>query len=367
MIKYNTLYHKDNKGKIRVWWMEREGNKYRTVAGIEDGNLVTSEWKVVYGKNIGKINETNDEQQADAEVIALYQKKIDRKYFESKDDITEDGKKIIEPMLAETYEGWDDKWKYAYSQPKLDGMRCIATKDGLFTRKGKLILSCPHIEMALFSYFVLNPNMILDGELYNHDLRDDFNELMSVLRKTKPKLEDIEKSREIAQYHIYDCITEEKLNFYDRMSVISDLTTSIKNPCIVQVPTCVNTSKGELDERYDQYLELGYEGQMIRHDTPYEHKRTKNLLKRKEFITEEFEVLRVLEGQGNWAGYAKSIEGVTEDGVIFNAGIRGNRDFNKKLLSRKIKLATVRYQQKTPDGNLRFPVAIDFFENIRED
>ena len=52
-------------------------------------------------------------------------------------------------------------------------------------------------------------------------------------------------------------------------------------------------------------LEAGYEGQMIRKDAPYECKRSKNLLKRKEFITEEFKVVKVVEGQGAWTGYVK--------------------------------------------------------------
>ena len=45
-MKYPTLYHIDENDNIRVWWMEQEGDKYRTVSGIENGQLVTSEWKL---------------------------------------------------------------------------------------------------------------------------------------------------------------------------------------------------------------------------------------------------------------------------------------------------------------------------------
>ena len=63
----------------------------------------------------------------------------------------------------------------------------------------------------------------------------------------------------------------------------------------------------EIDVMYGEYTQAGYEGQMIRQDAVYENKRSKGLLKRKEFITEEYEVVEVHEGQGNWAGYAKRL------------------------------------------------------------
>ena len=63
----------------------------------------------------------------------------------------------------------------------------------------------------------------------------------------------------------------------------------------------------DIDKMYGEYTEAGYEGQMVRQNTAYECKRSKNLLKRKEFITEEFEVVNVEEGNGNWSGYAKDL------------------------------------------------------------
>ena len=57
------------------------------------------------------------------------------------------------------------------------------------------------------------------------------------------------------------------------------------------VPTTFCYNQDELDELYSSYMTDGYEGQMIRLDEKYENKRSKYLLKRKEFITEEFEVV----------------------------------------------------------------------------
>ena len=108
---------------------------------------------------------------------------------------------------------------------------------------------------------------------------------------------------------------------------------------------------------------------MIRNNTPYENKRSKNLLKRKEFITEEFDVINVLEGAGTWAGYAKHFELKLGDGRTFKSGVRGTQEILKELLEQKEPptWVTVRYFEKTPDGIPRFPVVIDWGTGERND
>ena len=76
---YKTLYSKDSTGKIRVWSMVQEGNKYHTISGVKDGQLVVSEYTTVEGKNTGKKNETTAEEQAKTEILAKYKKQLDRK------------------------------------------------------------------------------------------------------------------------------------------------------------------------------------------------------------------------------------------------------------------------------------------------
>ena len=72
--------------------------------------------------------------------------------------------KPFRPMLAKTYAG-----NVAFpviAQPKLDGVRCIARKDGLFSRDGNPITTQPHIEAALAPLFAAEPDLVLDGELW---------------------------------------------------------------------------------------------------------------------------------------------------------------------------------------------------------
>jgi DNA ligase-1 len=87
-------------------------------------------------------------------------------------------------------------------QPKLDGVRCVIQAEPwvtneasgydvvAYSRTGKPWLNIDHILFNLKPWFALNPKVILDGELYNHDLRDDFNKIISLVRKTKPTDED---------------------------------------------------------------------------------------------------------------------------------------------------------------------------------
>ena len=160
-----TIYKKTKGGKTQEWTAEVDGCKYRTIAGQSDGKKVTSEWTVCYPKNEGKANATTAEEQALKEAQALRKKKLERDYHEEVGNIEE--KRHFEPMLAEKWEDRKDEIKFPiYSQPKLDGIRCIVKNDGMWTRAGKPIISAPHIFNALEPLFAANPGLIFDGELY---------------------------------------------------------------------------------------------------------------------------------------------------------------------------------------------------------
>ena len=76
-------------------------------------------------------------------------------------------------MLAHKYN--PNKANYpAYIQPKLDGVRCLFTAEGAFSRAGNQFMNVEHIEHDLKPVFNKYPNLILDGELYNHGLKNDF-------------------------------------------------------------------------------------------------------------------------------------------------------------------------------------------------
>lgn len=374
---YEPLYKIDISENIRIWYMELgEGDEsagYRTVSGIRGGNLVTSEWHKCVPKNKGRSNATTMRSQAEKEIKANYTNKKNSGYFEDIDHVNTKTKFV--PMLAHGFE--DEKLgeiQYTenkiYSQPKLDGIRCIARADGLWTRSGKEITSVPHIWEDIKHIFVEHPNLTFDGELYNHSLKSDFNKITSIVRKSKTTQKDIEISKKLIEYHIYDVIDcmDEELSYNDRVKKYYRLLPKSKN--ILTVETYLVMDEEHMNQLYASYIEDGYEGQMLRRNKQYEHKRSHNLIKRKEFKTDEFKVTGIEEGLGNWSGHAKRFILETKDGKPFGSGVRGNQELLKQLFDNptKPKWATIRFFDYTPDGIPRFPVAIDWgFEDLRTD
>jgi DNA ligase-1 len=220
-MKLETIYKKTKTGATQEWTIEVSDNKYRTHSGQCGGQITTNAWTVVYGKNTGKANATTDDEQAMAEAIAKRTKKLESGYFE---DITNiDTKQYFEPMLAAKWEDYKDKLTYPiYSQAKLDGIRCILTKDGMFSRNGKPIISAPHIFDSVKPLFETNPDLIFDGELYADKFANDFNKIVSLVKKTKPTADDLKESKELIEYHIYDLPSSNK-NFVERAFDLADL------------------------------------------------------------------------------------------------------------------------------------------------
>ncbi len=252
--------------------------------------------------------------------------------------------------------------------------RLIAKADGLWTRKGKQYVSVPHIMKELQPFFDKNPEIVFDGELYNHDLKDDFNEIMSLVRKSKPTESDLIQSKEKIQFWIYDLPSE--LPFYDRSYQLAMLLSEYKqqNPdsCLKIVKTILCKNREHLDQMFDHYLENGFEGQMVRIDgIPYENKRVNHLLKRKNSIDQEFKIKRVEEGLGNRSGMAGAIFYEMPDGQEFGTSVCGGNDvckhiWNNKESFEKFGHATVRYFGLTPDGKPRFGRTLFAFEGERD-
>lgn len=359
MLTHPTLYKPDSAGRVRFWFLESEATQYRTVSGLLDGTEVRSGWTTVTAKS-----QATDQDQCTFEIQAKYKHQLDREYHTSIDTIDEPN--FFEPMLAKTYASYPGR---CYAQPKLDGIRCIARAEGLFSRQGQPITAVPHIHAVLAPLFAENPDLILDGELYNHDFREDFGEISSIVRKKKPTAEQLERAAELMQYHVYDLPSHEG-PFGERNEALFNLITDLDCPWIVRVETVHVGSLELLDDLYSEWCGLGFEGQMVRLDGHYEQKRSKQLLKRKEFLTREYRVKEWVEGNGNWAGAAKRATLINDDGSEFGAGVRGKYADLAARLSESVgpdAVATLRFFQLSPDGVPRFPVVIDYHPEGRID
>lgn len=379
ILQHDHLYHKDTKGNLRSWYVEVDGAKYRTVAGLVLGEKVTSEWTTVKGKNIGRSNETSPEVQCLREVVAMYEHKSTRKYARSPDALEE--KDIAFPMLAAKYDPEKSiKWSPTgntidcFTQPKLDGIRCLARlvdgKVTLWSRQGRQHMGLGHIEAALWPTLSVHKDAILDGELYNHSLRSEFNTILSAVRGGHTDL------AAAIEYHVYDCFGGEltPAAFVHRRDWLKDhLLVGTHSP-IKLVTTVAVGSKVSLDLQYETFLGQGYEGQMVRQPfAPYEvGKRSKSLLKRKEWNEAEFLVVDILEGTGNWAGKARKAILRTGPETISEADIVGTYEECKAIWDRRLKgelpgEATTTYFGPISDkGGLRFGKVRTFWETERD-
>lgn len=371
-----TLYTRDASGSVRFWRMELnplDATQYRTVSGLLGGAETPTAWTTATAKNLGRSNATTAEQQAVAEIEATYRQKLDRKYHEDPNNVG--AHKFFAPMLAQTYSSYVKQvlGRVAFAQPKLDGYRCTASAGGLISRQGKP-WHLPHIVEALAPFFEEDPDLIWDGELYNHGLRDDFNTLGSLIKKGNRTPEEEARVRSTIQYHVYD-LPSVPGGFKERIGTLhtmygyaGGLNDPLYDGPIRLVETYSFSLESQLQERYAGFMEQGYEGAMVRLDEPYEGgKRSKSLLKLKDFLDGEFELVRVEEGTGNWAGYAKTAVIRLPDGREQSSGMRGSMPFLAQLLRewRKYTQVTVRYQNLTPDGFLRFPIIVDWHEGER--
>lgn len=397
MKLFPLIYKRTATGAIQQWQAEVDEDKgrYRTIYGQVDGAITTTEWTQCVTTNPGKKSERLPTEQAIFEVEAAYKKRLDKEYHSDINNI--DTVLVRLPMLAKEYNEHKHKLNFddsVYVQPKLDGIRTTACSKMLQSRNGKEFAGMPHIIEALEKIFQDYPDLVFDGELYNHELKEDFDTICSNVKKKNPSLEDIMAAREAIQYHVYDIFdgaydifSDGTANFAARRNLLVHLLEGLA-PTIQVVETHRVLSEEAIDAYYEQFLEDGYEGQMVRRNASYVNKRTDNLLKRKEFIDEEFILVDIISGEGNWTGYAKSALLKLDDESIarrkemakqpglnaqeikdllketFSSGIKGSRDKLKEILENKDDFigtpTTIKYFNRTPKLVPRFPVVKEF-------
>ena len=276
---------------------------------------------------------------------------------------------MIKPMLAHKVN--DKKIDFTepvFIQPKLDGVRCIFTKDGAYSRTGKQFHNLQHLELRLKGFFKLNPDVQLDGELYNHDLRDDFEQIISLVRKQKPTDEDRLNAQKLIQYHVYDYIVpfigyEARLDWLLSNKVLwwSNVIIPVETHRVYKYEEAANM-------HYDGFLKQGYEGSILRLNGPYEQKRSYNLQKFKDFSDDEATIVGYEAGKGKRTGTLGKFFMMDDNGIEF--GCPPGKGYNYTDLANILdnvhdyigKRATFTYFERTKAGNYRHPL----FKCIRD-
>lgn len=295
-----TLY-KNHDGKIGDWTIQA-----RALTETGGADLQISHTKVVggkavvkntpvYGKNVGRANETTPAQQAVSELDSRVNKQIDKGYVRNIDEAAAPATNSLglqKPMLAHPIDkvkpeviDWEDAW----GQPKLDGHRCLVNGI-MYSRNGKEIL-LPHIRDFLGDHSLLDKK--LDGELYVHgQLLQDIGSLIK-----KPREESL-----LLNYHVYDVISP--ASYADRHAWLADaLSGALKDSGspLRLVPAVRVRSRDELTKLHKAWLAANYEGSMLRHGKAgYQaDKRSASLLKVKDFEDIEATVIAYERGTPN--------------------------------------------------------------------
>ncbi len=267
---------------------------------------------------------------------------------------------MIKPMLAYKVDQKPIDWTTkVYLQPKLDGVRCIFTKDGAYSRAGNEFKNVAHIKYDLTDFFRKHPNAVLDGELYNHALKDNFEKIISLVRKQKPTDQDARDAENLVQYHVYDTIAEgidygDRFNWLIRYLPIAATMTLIKNTVV--------ESQDEAKMLHSVHLAQGYEGSMLRLNMPYEQKRSYNLQKFKDFSDTEATIMGYEAGKGKFEGMIGKFFMQDDDGNEFGCPIGKGYNFaHRKIILDNIhdyigQRATFTYFQRTKAGSYRHPL-----------
>ena len=274
------------------------------------------------------------------------------------------------PMLA--YPVSDRQINYdnkVFMQPKLDGVRCLIQYDKgkvtAYSRTGKQWKNIEHITSSLEDWFKSNQTTILDGELYNHDLRDDFETIISLVRRQTPDDIDMLESRDLVQFHCYDIIHPDNSPFEDRNRFVKYCVEQ-SSPYVHVVNTLLCASDEDAKEIHAVNLACGFEGSILRTNDVYKFGRSWSLRKFKDFHDAEATLLAWVEGKGKRKGTVGKFMAVDADGNEFGMPVMDKFDYLQKNF-RKMrnwvgKTATFTYFERTKANSYRHPL----FKCIRD-
>ena len=265
--------------------------------------------------------------------------------------------KVFEPKRVE-------KEALVATEPKLDGVRCIAISKGgvttLYSRNGKSISEnykdtiIRDIE-SLAASGKLPKNIVFDGEL----MGSDFTQTVSQFRKKT----GADTSQHF--YHIFDWMPYEdwvnqapSLTCQDTREQLEDMSLESQSRFLRIVSRDI-VSPDKIKAMHDNYVAQGYEGVMIKTlNTKYKFGRGFNVTKLKDFFDSDLEVIRFEEGEGKYTGKLGAIV-VKNKEVLVNVGSGFTDEERVMIWSDRSKfrgmVAEIRYQEETPDGSLRFP------------
>lgn len=256
-----------------------------------------------------------------------------------------------------------------FAEPKLDGLRCVTfVIDGHIefkSRNGKTLELDPKFCRDIRE-LSQGDDFVFDGEL----MGQDFQQLMTQAKRKK------NKNQRDLKYWIFDGMpladwesrkTKRYLERKDELlrrlgvrSVALELTHE-ELPSIGIIQGWPITHEKQLFDVFEKFVDAGFEGAVLKQDTPYDFKRSKNWLKLKPEETYDCVIVNIVAGEPGkkfentlgalWVEY----EGVkTQVGTGFSDQLRDEIWCNK---DEYIGMCVEVFGEKelTNDGCIRFP------------
>jgi ATP-dependent DNA ligase len=325
-----------------------------TVYGV--ANKVISSDTIVKGKNIGKSNETTNLEQAISQVTSMIKKKKQTGYSNEEQ---------LFPMAVSPWHGRKVNWPVML-QPKLDGVRLLASRESLSTRRLHDVEGFGFIKTETDEFIniietcaaVVSQNIevhFIDGELYKHGMH--LQDISGIVRSFE------HSQKESLEYHVFDMCCTPNLNFMMRNTILG-MAFGIKQFTYLRnLETVLAQDGGHADMYFDRVTSEGYEGIIYKPvNSEYEsstkkEKRSTKYLKRKVQHDAEFKIIGYSEGNGKFKGLV-IFKLETEDGKSFDCVPIGTAEYRSQLFTQcqnafsdlKDKLAKVRFDDLSKDG-----------------
>jgi DNA ligase-1 len=226
---------------------------------------------------------------------------------------------------------------------KYDGLRMVVKSGELYTRNWNFVPNDRLIKILTHPIASISEekSFVFDGEFYSHEVT--FQQIVRVA-STRNAVVDASYG-----YYIFDVLTkhewvdENEPVYYKRRDRYLRLLEKYKISNVFPVEQYLVTNAEQARNYYEQFVEEGYEGAMVRNiEGKYKHGRARvsqNLIfKFKSLLKGTGRIIEVLEGlrEDRLAGYAGSIRVVMPDGVetklMFS---RGFNMYEKKRLWEK--------------------------------
>jgi DNA ligase-1 len=346
--QFQVLYGKNKNGVWKEWKI--------SVKKVGDFPIIETQHGQLGGKLITETQAITKEKKGydtlwDQAVFTAQSKwnhKHNRENYKTTMD--EETTQKISPMLAKTFDNGKHLKFPLYIQPKIDGLRCLASPEGLYSRTGCPFLGLQSIQNDLKKYFEKNKGCVVDGELYSDEM--PFEELSGYCRRHKT----IPSGKKVV-YNVFDVITPDKMGFEDRLSLFPQETENIS-----LVPTMEIGNKEEIETNLKEFIQDGYEGIILRNKEGVYRMghRSWDLQKYKLFQEEEFIITGYTEGTGREKGLV-IWECQTQEGKTFRVRPEGDHETRKEIFKKANecigKKLTVVFQEYTKDHIPRFPVA----------